>query len=66
MYKGGEGKKERNKGWREREKTRKKGRKSKKKKKRRAFVAVCGIHIRLVFDDLFVQRAYDNESTSKR
>lgn len=34
VYKGGEGKKERNKGWREREKTRKKGRKSKKKKKK--------------------------------
>lgn len=33
VYKGGEGKKERNKGWREREKARKKGRKSVKKKK---------------------------------
>lgn len=62
VYKGEERKKK-NKGWREREEE--KVRKKKKKRKRRALVAVCGIHIRFVFDDLFVQRAYDNESTSK-
>lgn len=63
VYKGGERKKRNKKGWREREEEKIK----KIKKRRRAFVAVCVVYIYdLCSTNLFVQRAYDNESTSKR